>query len=307
RMQCSNNMKQISISLHNYHNVYNSLPALNGTVKFGDDSQDIYYGIFFHLLPFYEGQNRYAGVANNATLIKSSFPSEYLQGIIPTLICPSDPEGRQPGLSFDVDASGNRIPTLSARNNLVACLGDHLAVNNKPTGKYASVQFGVPRAPFHVNVTTNNPGGISNVWKNFESITDGLSNTLAFSETLSSILANSSVDPRLFVVHLALNASETFPYSISPLDCQNYALSSTDRTVLSATAVSATAGNVFRGHNFAQGLPPRVGFNTSLPPNSPSCNNRNNAVDPELGLILLWCFKFFHSLDLGIIQLISSQ
>jgi prepilin-type processing-associated H-X9-DG protein len=279
-------MKQIELALHNYHNVYNALPALNGEVKFGDGSVDLYYGIFFHLLPFYEGQNRYDGVINSATRIIPSAPSEYVQGSIPTLLCPSDPESRNPGLSFDVDASGNRIPTNAARNNLVACLGDHLAVNNKAIGKYASIHFGVPRAPFHVSVTTNDGDAAapaSNVWKNFESITDGLSNTLAFSETVSSVQASGSVDPRLFVVGLALNASETFPYSVSPLDCQNHALDSGNRSLLSAAAVSATKGNVFRGHNFAQGLPPRVGFNTSLPPNSPSCNNRNNAVNPELG------------------------
>ncbi|MDR1140366.1 MAG: DUF1559 domain-containing protein, partial [Planctomycetaceae bacterium] len=67
----------------------------------------------------------------------------------------------------------------------------------------------------------------------------------------------------------------TSPYSKGSASCRDSALDTNDRSQLSATVVTATPGNVYRGHVFANGVPARNGFNTALPPNSPSCSNRN--------------------------------
>src|SRR6478672_11532626 len=52
RMKCSNNLKQMSLALHNCHDTFGRMPPMAGT--FGG----AYYApIMFHLLPFIEQKN----------------------------------------------------------------------------------------------------------------------------------------------------------------------------------------------------------------------------------------------------------
>jgi prepilin-type N-terminal cleavage/methylation domain-containing protein/prepilin-type processing-associated H-X9-DG protein len=55
RMQCSNNMKQIGVALHNYHSVYNQFPAGGG----GDYAGPEWPHALYRLLPFMEQLPRY--------------------------------------------------------------------------------------------------------------------------------------------------------------------------------------------------------------------------------------------------------
>src|SRR5947207_2764406 len=50
RAQCANNLKQIALACHNYHDTYGHLPA-------GNDAGN--YSAAFHLLPFVEQDNVY--------------------------------------------------------------------------------------------------------------------------------------------------------------------------------------------------------------------------------------------------------
>src|ERR1700683_563963 len=65
RIQCTNNVKQIMLSIHSYHDVYKRLPPLmssTGAPLYGNYSA----GIFFSLLPFIEQEPLYAGSLNGS-------------------------------------------------------------------------------------------------------------------------------------------------------------------------------------------------------------------------------------------------
>src|SRR5712691_10949727 len=54
RVKCENNLKQMSLALHNCNDTFNRMPPMSGT--FGN----AYYApLFFHILPFIEQDNVY--------------------------------------------------------------------------------------------------------------------------------------------------------------------------------------------------------------------------------------------------------
>ncbi|HEV7280442.1 MAG TPA: DUF1559 domain-containing protein [Pirellulaceae bacterium] len=150
RMSCSNNLKQHTIALHNYHDTYRSLPAGATTTTWSTAAV---------LLPFYEQGSLYDQInfthsewattpVNHITLVTSKQ--------LGSLLCPSD-------------------PMLGA--------GEPYGWNNYhpnagvwfPTGRQDGV-FGSPRGA--AAVAGAPPCG----WLKFSSVTDGRSNTTAFGE-----------------------------------------------------------------------------------------------------------------------------
>lgn len=98
RMQCSNNLKQIGLSLHNYESAYKTFPTgnivrINGTALFGD-------GWTWHarILPFIEQNNLYNRVSRVMGTDRGTSTSaeQRLAGRdtrIQTFQCPSHPDG----------------------------------------------------------------------------------------------------------------------------------------------------------------------------------------------------------------------
>src|SRR5579862_8588120 len=66
RMQCSNNLKQIGLAAHNYHDVYGHLPVDGGTGCAPLPTAPNCWSWLARLLPFIEQDNLYnqLGVAN---------------------------------------------------------------------------------------------------------------------------------------------------------------------------------------------------------------------------------------------------
>jgi prepilin-type N-terminal cleavage/methylation domain-containing protein len=112
RMKCSNNLKQLALSAHNYESAMGVLPpgflgndanspgGIDGAVTSSYDSQNI--GVIVHLLPYFEQDNLYR-------LLMAGVPADYLSpdkkygaywgyaslwnnrsAVIKTLLCPSD-------------------------------------------------------------------------------------------------------------------------------------------------------------------------------------------------------------------------
>jgi prepilin-type N-terminal cleavage/methylation domain-containing protein len=91
RTQCINNLKQIGLASHNYHDVYKHLPALTSSTGF--PSFGNYQGcILVSILPFIEQQPLYnAAIANpNDTWDGNNNPTVRLQSV-PIYTCPGDP------------------------------------------------------------------------------------------------------------------------------------------------------------------------------------------------------------------------
>lgn len=92
RTQCANNLKQIGLGLHNYESTYTSLPWGNayqsGYVP-GTPSWSA------AILPFIEAQNHYEKFNFNIMLDQPANATA-ITTKVPTYICPTDPQARNP-------------------------------------------------------------------------------------------------------------------------------------------------------------------------------------------------------------------
>lgn len=91
RSQCSNNLKQIGLALHNYVDAYGGLPPAVVVVKDPLGNPFFYgWGALARILPFFEANARYD--LCNFDLKNESPPNTTAIGLSPaTYLCPSDP------------------------------------------------------------------------------------------------------------------------------------------------------------------------------------------------------------------------
>jgi prepilin-type N-terminal cleavage/methylation domain-containing protein len=149
RSQCGNNLKQITIALHNYHENFKSLPA----GQFGFPGSASAPGVAAWswnaaILPFIEGQNVYetldltrrsAQQAVNDATTDAALQS-VLQSQLPTYVCPSDitlklNTGRQ--ISGFAVAKGNYVGANHSGN------GTSLVASENSTGVFPEAWRGL--------------------------------------------------------------------------------------------------------------------------------------------------------------------
>ena len=174
RAQCVNNLKQIGLALHNYHSTNNALP-------WGDGPWWIEWSAHTLLLPYIEQGPIYNALnfSDMQTLGLTPMPNdnpacttaEYR--MISGFLCPSDQD---------------RLTSADGHNNYMANSGS--APNSCYAGNSDVPSWNQPNAgPFIYSssgVDTGPPGfGGSSV--SFAMITDGTSNTAAFSERVKAI------------------------------------------------------------------------------------------------------------------------
>ncbi|HEY7312539.1 MAG TPA: DUF1559 domain-containing protein [Gemmataceae bacterium] len=141
RIQCSNNLKQIGLALHNYHDALGSFPG-------GRDPWPAPFSAQAHLLPFVEQQNL-QNLVNFTQPTSTGVNLAAAEIPIKLLICPSDPGGgRVPGSAY-------------AGNNYAGNVGTGINAGDYVSGDGVFL--------------LNHRIGIKD-------ITDGTSNTAAFSE-----------------------------------------------------------------------------------------------------------------------------
>jgi prepilin-type N-terminal cleavage/methylation domain-containing protein len=176
RTQCINNLKQIGLAFHGYHDVLKRIPALRGP---GQDVDDAGYTWAVLLLPYLDQTPVYQmWLTGGALNGYCNVPAAAQQAMVPVYFCP----GRRPNrLSIGV-GGGNNNDEL---DNVPGACGDYAACSGNDDTTLTS------------NWELANGAVIQeDVKLNFMSITDGLSNTFFVGEkhvnqnTLFSSTAN---------------------------------------------------------------------------------------------------------------------
>jgi prepilin-type N-terminal cleavage/methylation domain-containing protein/prepilin-type processing-associated H-X9-DG protein len=172
RTACQNNLKQLGLAMHNYHGAYNRFPPARNPFS---PPPPLVHSALSRLLPFVEQDNL-------GRLIDFSTPPLYFSGTTPPSagnytasvtvvklwLCPSDSvQGQVPG---DGSLAVRPDGTISATDhyagtNYVTCVGSGSAA--AAWGRYANSDGMFGQVPYTVG-----------------DVADGLSNTVAFSESL---------------------------------------------------------------------------------------------------------------------------
>lgn len=161
RMSCSNNLKQLGIAVHNYHDTYLALPPRQGGTNWSGGSATAYprWSAFVNLLPFIEQNTRYDQIQSAGRHAWHNDVNSGYVGEIDAFICPSD------GLFSPTGADRNA--TYSPLNYGLS-MGDHHTINFDSTRPDQNI-----RGIFGYLTYTR-----------FRDITDGLSNTMTMTEII---------------------------------------------------------------------------------------------------------------------------
>ena len=280
RMSCSNNFKQIGLSIHNYHSAFKRIPKQgSGTLGAKNLYADANVAATSHnrlelsylvgILPFCEQQALWEQISN--PLQPSSGPPAYnAMGPGPndsnyepwttevkTFRCPSDP--------------GLGLPSLG-RTNYAACVGDGMSRSSwgpfVGSGYAQSTGDGFP-PNLQVNVRASCRGFfVPRVDKRFRDITDGLSNTVMCGEIATDLGdRDKRTDPS---VGNALAPAGLMLYD-NPKLCEPQ-IDTNRPQFWSASANTTAPVDARRGYRWAQSFSLQTSCLTILPPNSELCH-----------------------------------
>jgi prepilin-type N-terminal cleavage/methylation domain-containing protein/prepilin-type processing-associated H-X9-DG protein len=241
RMQCSNNIKQLALAMHNYHDTYKVLPpGRMGTNPTGcawnsNTGTCNAAGTVYHMLPFIEQQSLWNQIWSPLTLAGVNYPPggpwpnhapyDPYKTRLSAAICPSD--GKAAGLHL---------------NNAVACCsycfsrGDILNNVDNPGN--------ARRGPFAAGICIP-----------MSEISDGTSNTVAISE-LAVYTGNPADLKGAYCMRVGTGLQDNPSIALAYKGPNN-------------TLVNCTLSDSHRrrGEGWSSGYAVCTGFNTVLPPN----------------------------------------
>ncbi|MFO0842939.1 MAG: DUF1559 domain-containing protein [Gemmataceae bacterium] len=183
RMQCSNNLKQLSLAAHNYHGTYEKFPPGVNQLSFASAPKFRGVTLFVHLAPFLEQDNLTRDWNLTDPLVNTQQPAPgpaaKTATKVPILLCPSDViNGPNP-----VDSGSNRWYALTSYGgNGGSRSYDPAAAAND--GIFFVIGPGSQTAP------NGQPVKVGDV-------TDGLSNTALFGERSHVDPINDAVAPTI--------------------------------------------------------------------------------------------------------------
>ena len=188
RMQCSNNLKQLGLGIHNYHDATQSFPYACVMPVLDDNDQPILdfdtHSWVSRILPYIEQSALYSGLNFNyrvGTLKGGDGHRVFRFAELTTMKCPSD--------DIVIAENGNTSWGIS-RDNYVANMGNtDIGCNNGGvTTVITDAAYRNMKAPFSIgrfpDTSRMNLEGYSHYISNMGGTPDGTSNTLLFSEVL---------------------------------------------------------------------------------------------------------------------------
>ncbi|TWT64597.1 DUF1559 domain-containing protein [Allorhodopirellula solitaria] len=274
RMSCSNNFKQIGLSLHNYHAAYNQFPKESGgtyccssPAGVGDNNHILSWLV--GTLPFLEQQALWQQISNPLALNANGTPktpayqamgpnpwdTNYTPWIttVGSFRCPSDPTvgtAGQTGLSNYACCVGDAIQTT--HDGGVDALGQVVD---------ASVKTRL-RGVFEPRYDTS-----------FRDILDGTSNTLMCGEYVT--------DAGNLEINAQPKMNQQDPFFFDPQLCYQENVDPA-RPQFWLDASDTGAGDQRRGKRWADGRPMYSSVNTVRPPNKESCLWGGDGADGTL-------------------------
>ena len=296
RMKCTNNLKQLGLALHNYADK-NSEAFPAGLASFYHMYPNIGYAI--PLLPFMEQNQTYEAVLNYCEAVNRGdidyesqfdlFFNQFGEGAtealtqeviddarnalkkpISAFACPSDGNSKNP-----TNADGQEF----SKNSYVGSMGDAQWGQNAFTPGSRSFRASYATGSTSDQVVSGIAGRglfLPKSWQTFSSMSDGTSNTIAFSETI--IAPTDTFDDKPGDVKGGVQDSmqmSTSVNEVNPALCLEQARSDSDRTQLRSPGYGG------RGLVLHLGYASESRFNTILPPNSPSCANFTTPSDSK--------------------------
>ena len=259
RMQCTNNLKQLGLAIHSYHDVYNKFPGYGFG---GYCNQTPLVG----LLAFIEQTARFDMIQQAIQLDKNNGDSNNWQspyndyepwkGAISAYLCPSD------GESASGYTPSGHVNGPSAAANYCFSDADFM------TASYGTE--GNTRSPFGMKAITD-PRWLGTTWGeggkyNFASVTDGLSNTIVMSERVSSPGMEAQEYRNIRGGYATAVGGASFSaWNSRPIQC--LATKGNGKQYAENVTTRGGSGNLFGYYTLNNAM-----FQTILAPNSPSCS-----------------------------------
>ncbi|PQO45044.1 DUF1559 domain-containing protein [Blastopirellula marina] len=181
RMHCTNNMKQLGLALHNYHDTFNTLPYASN--EYGRTAGSSVHTWTESILPFIEQKALYDQI-DFRFHVHDNVNETLLTGLrAPWQECPSNPHGdsmrRGDGQPFDNWAGDTPVMCYAP------CMGPEKSDGVPPDCPGDNSYCFQQNTSWSNKAASASPGvfsGRSEFCTNFSGITDGLSNTLMLSE-----------------------------------------------------------------------------------------------------------------------------
>jgi prepilin-type N-terminal cleavage/methylation domain-containing protein/prepilin-type processing-associated H-X9-DG protein len=203
RTQCLNNLKQIGLAAHNFHDTYKRLPAainIPGEEAFGwpkAPDPNKWYGLHMALFPYYEQDNLRKNVVDNVANphnVNCNGPNSVGAQIVIILICPSDAAMPTPaigqfnnlyfGLTSYGGCSGTSATTtngLQSLQNGLFYMNSSVRIGDIKDGTSNTLMFG-ERSRRNLQVTSSSQALGGWAWANFFAQEDNTMNSSALIE-----------------------------------------------------------------------------------------------------------------------------
>jgi prepilin-type processing-associated H-X9-DG protein len=250
-MQCTNNLKQIGLAIHNYHDVNNVFPmgASSGMRTLGTYQAKQNLSAHVALLPFlgevplYNAFNFNWGCEDNATVQCYFIQATAQTAQVKAFLCPSDP----------YSGKNNNNNTRNT-NNYYACIG-------------TTTYYAVVGSTSIATLANTDSSGLFAFQRSygFQSCTDGTSNTVAFSEAVVGNPIQNKLQK-----NIGLNSVANFPATALMYDASSNPALLVQAIKACTRAFETGAHNIDtqRGQNWAHGAMAFTLFNTLVPPNN---------------------------------------